>query len=98
MVKLKFDEIPELKTQLMEWLDDLEKLSNASIVTEKTNSVALEKYFITMDIMSNEVVGYLKSFKVKSSESKKIITELESLVRDCVEVLVGHASFAEVFI
>lgn len=88
--------MPELKTQLMKWLEDLETLSNTSIVTENTHNVALEKYLITMDFMSNEVVGYFKNFNVESSESKKIMTKLESMVRDCVEVLVGHASFVEV--
>lgn len=88
--------MPELKTQLMKWLEDLETLSNTSIVTENTHNVALEKYLITMDFMSNEVVGYFKNFNVESSESKKIITKLESMVRDCVEVLVGYASFVEV--
>ncbi|XP_025197830.1 uncharacterized protein LOC112596390 [Melanaphis sacchari] len=92
MDDIKSENIWILKTQLTDWLNDLEKLNKVSDVTEKTPDKAIGKFYFTIDFISKNVVGFDKHLNYDSIEFKKIVDELKSLLEKSVAKLVEYAS------
>ncbi|KAE9534843.1 hypothetical protein AGLY_008135 [Aphis glycines] len=94
-IEIKSEEIRILKTQLTKWLDGLERLNKMSdAVTEKTPDKAIGKFYVTIDYISKEVIGFDKNFKFSydSIEVNKIVNDLKSLLKKSVTKLVEYAS------
>lgn len=100
-MEINSEKVRELKTQLTKWLDGLEKLNKMSdAVTEKTHDKAIGKFYITIDYISKEVIGFDKNYKFSydSIEAKKIVDDLKSLLKKSVTKLVEYASSVKVLI
>ncbi|VVC24848.1 Hypothetical protein CINCED_3A012959 [Cinara cedri] len=84
------EEVTTLKTQFMKWSEGLEKLNNQSDINDERPTKALAKFLITIDFVSNEVVGFDKYNNFESPEAKQIVKELRLLLRKSVDVLVEN--------
>jgi len=95
---IKSEKIWVLKNQLKNWLDGLERLNQVSDVTEKTPDKAIGKFYITIDHISKEVVGFYQNYNYDLIESDEIAEELKLLLKTSVTKLVEYASSVEVLI
>lgn len=85
-----------LQTQLVKWAESLEKLNNVSDSTDKTPSKAIGKFLTTIDFITKEVVGFDEKYELKSPESKQVVEEIKSLVKESVIKLAEYAKSVEV--
>uniref|UniRef100_A0A2S2N9K0 Uncharacterized protein n=1 Tax=Schizaphis graminum TaxID=13262 RepID=A0A2S2N9K0_SCHGA len=92
---IKSEKIWILKSQLTNWLDALQRLNKVSDVTEKTPEKAIAKFYITIDYILNEVVGFDQNYNDDSIESDKIFNELKLLLKNSVTKLIEYASSVE---
>jgi len=95
---IKSERIWVLKTQLKNWSDGLERLNKVSDVTEKTPDKAIGKFYMTIDYISKEVVGFDQNYNYDSIESNEIVEELKSLLKKSVTKLVEYANSVKVLI
>lgn len=98
MDDINSEKIKELKTQLKNWSEALERLNKVSDVTEKTPDKAIEKFYITIDYILKEVVGFEQNYNYDSIESNEIVEELKLLLKKSVTKLVEYANSVEVLI
>lgn len=94
---MKSEEAYVLESKLMKWLKDLRILKyEESYVNEKKNENILEKFLLTMDYVSNEVVGFYNNYNTESSEVKQIIGKMKSSTKKTVAKLAECAKSVEV--
>lgn len=98
MDDIKSEKIWVLKNQLKNWLDALKRLNQVSDVVEKTPNKAIGKFYITIDYISKEVVGFDQNYNYDSIESNELVEELKLLVKKSVTKLVEYANSVEVLI
>jgi len=95
---IKSEELWVLKTQLTNWSDALERLNKVSDVIEETPDKAISKFYITIDYISKEVIGFYENYDYDSIESNEIVEQLKLLLRNSVTKLVEYANSVEVLI
>lgn len=87
-----------LKTQLKKWVEGLNKVNNVPIVIEETPDTAIEKFYMTIDFISEDVLKFVEDFDYESTESEKIVEQLKTLLVNSVTELVKYSSYVKVFI
>ncbi|NP_001156580.1 uncharacterized protein LOC100166804 precursor [Acyrthosiphon pisum] len=92
---IKSERIWVLKTQLKNWSSALERLNEVSDVTEKTPDKAIGKFYMTIDYIAKEVVGFDQNYNYDSNESNEIVEELKLLLKKSVTKLVEYANSVE---
>ncbi|XP_022161389.1 uncharacterized protein LOC111027337 [Myzus persicae] len=92
---IKSENLLGLKTQLMNWSDGLERLNKGSDVIENTPDKAIGKFYITIDYISKEVIGFAQNYNYDSTESNEIVEQLKCLLKKSVAKLVEYASSVE---
>jgi len=95
---IKSEKMWLLKSQLKNWSDALERLNKETDVMEKSPDKAIEKFYITIDYISKEVVGFDQNYNYKPIEFKKIVDQIKSVLKKTVTKLVEYASSVEVLI
>jgi len=96
MDDIKYEHLWVLKTQLTNWSDGLERLNKVSDVIEKTPDKGIGKFYITIDYISKEVIGFEQNYNYDSIESNEIMEKLKFLLKKSVAKLVEYASSVEV--
>jgi len=95
---IKSEKISVLKNQLKSWSDALEILNKEFDEIEKTPDKAIGKFYITIDFITKEVVGFNQNYNYDSIESNEIVEELKLLLKKSVTKLVEYANSVEVLI
>lgn len=85
----------KLKSQLLKWYQDLEE-HYLPTTAEKTPNNELRKFIITIDYVKDKVIGFDEKYEFKSSESKHILEEIKTLIREAVVMLQECAKSLEV--